>query len=139
MNDFNEKKKLLEENNLEFSYNENKSNIQISFERIAFIFFIFFIIAIVFSSKVILLSLDDKVFKKQVLKKENFRSSIIDKDGNILAKTVPVINVGINPNLVIDKEKLLITLKLLFPKKDFKKKIYGKKFFYVQKKFHRKS
>ena len=134
MNDFNEKKKLLEENNLEFSYNENKSNIQISFERIAFIFFIFFIIAIVFSSKVILLSLEDKVFKKKILKKENFRSSIIDKEGNILAKTVPVINIGINPNLVIDKEKLLITLKLLFPKKDFQKKIYGTKFFYVQKK-----
>ena len=134
MNDLNEKKKLAEEYNSEFSYNENKSNIQISFERIAFIFFIFFIIAVVFSSKVILLSLEDKVFKKKILKKENFRSSIIDKKGNILAKTVPVINIGINPNLVIDKEKLLITLKLLFPKKDFKKKIYGTKFFYVQKK-----
>ena len=134
MTDFNQKEKLVEEYNSEFSYNENKSNIKISFERIAFIFFLFFIIALVFSSKVILLSLEDKVFIKQVLKKENFRSSIIDKDGNILAKTVPVINVGINPNLVIDKEKLLITLKLLFPKKDFKKKIYGKKFFYVQKK-----
>ena len=134
MNDLNEKKNLADEYNSEFSYNENKSSIQISFERIAFIFFIFFIIAIVFSSKVILLSLEDKVFKKKILKKENFRSSIIDKKGNILAKTVPVINIGINPNLVIDKEKLLITLKLLFPKKDFQKKIYGTKFFYVQKK-----
>ncbi len=134
MTDFNQKEKLVEEYNSEFSYNENKSNIKISFERIAFIFFLFFIIALVFSSKVILLSLEDKVFIKQVLKKENFRSSIIDKDGNILAKTVPVINVGINPNLVIDKEKLLITLKLLFPKKNFQKKMNGKKFFYVKKK-----
>ncbi len=137
MNDLNEKKKLVEEYNSEFSYNENKSNIKISFERIAFIFFIFFIIAIVFSSKVILLSLEDKVFKKKILKKENFRSSIIDNKGNILAKTVPVINIGINPNLVIDKEKLLITLKLLFPKKDFQEKMYGTKFFYVQKKISR--
>ena len=129
-----EEKILKEEYNSEFSYNENRPNIKISFERIAFIFFIFFIIAIVFSSKVILLSLEDKDFKKKILKKKNFRSSIIDKEGNILAKTVQVINVGINPNLVIDKEKLLITLKLLFPKKNFRKKIYGKKFFYVQKK-----
>ena len=129
-----EEKILKEEYNSEFFYNENRPNIKISFERIAFIFFIFFIIAIVFSSKVILLSLEDKDFKKKILKKENFRSSIIDKEGNILAKTVQVINVGINPNLVIDKEKLLITLKLLFPKKNFRKKIYGKKFFYVQKK-----
>ncbi len=129
-----EEKILKEEYNSEFSYNENRPNIKISFERIAFIFFIFFIIAIVFSSKVILLSLEDKDLKKKFLKKENFRSSIVDKEGNILAKTVKVINVGINPNLVIDKEKLLITLKLLFPKKNFRKEIYGKKFFYVQKK-----
>jgi len=134
MNKTNEKKIASDEYKSEFSYNENKSNIKISFERIAFIFFVFFIIAVIFSSKVILLSLEDKVFIKKISKKENFRSSIIDKEGNILAKTVSVINVGINPNLVIDKEKLLITLKLLFPKKNFQKQIYGKKFFYLQKK-----
>ncbi len=120
--------------NSEFSYDENKSNLKISFERIAFIFFVFFIIAIIFSSKVILLSLNHKQEQKKVFKKENFRSSILDKDGNILAKSVPIVNVGINPNLVINKEKLLISLKLLFPKKDFKKRMYGKKFFYVKKK-----
>ena len=134
MNDLDKKKDLLENYNTEFSYNENKSNLKISFERITFIFFVFFIIAIVFSSKVILLSLDEKVTISKILKKDNFRSSIIDKDGNILAKTVPVINIGINPNLVIDKEKLLITLKLFFPKKNFKKQMYGNKFFYIQKK-----
>ena len=123
MNEISERKRLTKEYNSEFSYNENKSNLKISFERIAFIFFVFFIFAIIFSSKVILLSLEDKVFKKQISKKENFRSSIVDKEGNILAKSVPIINVGINPNLVIDKENLLITLKLLFPKKNFKKKI----------------
>ena len=129
------KKKIIpDEYYSEFSYNENKLNIQISFERIAFIFFIFFIISIIFSFKVILLSLEDKIFVNKILKKENFRSSIIDKEGNILAKTVQVINIGINPNLVINKEKLLINLKLLFPKKNFQKKIYGKKFFYIKKK-----
>ena len=120
--------------NSEFSYSENKSNLIISFERIAFIFFLFFIIAIIFSLKVIFLSLENKVVTSKVSKKENVRSSIVDKKGNILAKTVTVVNIGINPNLVIDKEKLLITLKLLFPKKNFKEKMYGKKFFYVKKK-----
>ena len=120
--------------NSEFSYSENKSNLIISFERIAFIFFLFFIIAIIFSLKVIFLSLENKVVTSKVSKKENFRSSIVDKKGNILAKTVTTVNIGINPNLVIDKEKLLITLKLLFPKKNFKEKMYGKKFFYVKKK-----
>ena len=120
--------------NSEFSYSENKSNLIISFERIAFIFFLFFIIAVIFSLKVIFLSLENKVVTIKVSKKENFRSSIVDKKGNILAKTVTVVNIGINPNLVIDKEKLLITLKLLFPQKNFKEKMYGKKFFYVKKK-----
>ena len=120
--------------NSEFSYSENKSNLIISFERIAFIFFLFFIIAIIFSLKVIFLSLENEIVTSKVSKKENFRSSIVDKKGNILAKTVTIVNIGINPNLVIDKEKLLITLKLLFPKKNFKEKMYGKKFFYVKKK-----
>ncbi len=118
----------------EFSYDENKSNLKISFERIAFIFFVFFIIAIIFSSKVILLSLQSKPEIKKIVKKENFRASIVDKEGNILAKSVPIINVGINPNLVVDKEKLLISLKIIFPKKEFREQIYGKKFFYVKKK-----
>ena len=91
-----------------FSYKENKSYLKISFERIAFIFFIFFILAIIFSFKVILLSIKEIPEIKQTFKKENFRSSILDNEGNILAKSVPVVNLGINPNLVIDKEKLLI-------------------------------
>ena len=62
-------------------------------------------------------------------KKENFRSSILDKDGNILAKSVPIINLGINPNLVINKEKLLISLKINISKKNFQKEMYGKNFF----------
>ncbi len=134
MNEINENNSYSDQFSSEFIYNENKSNLKISFERIAFIFFVFFIVAIIFSSKVILLSLEDKLTIKKTAKKENFRSSIIDKDGNILVKTVPIINVGINPKLVINKEKLLITLKLLFPNKNFEKKIYGNKFFYIQKK-----
>ena len=117
-----------------FSFKENKSYLKISFERIAFIFFVFFILAIVFSSKVLLLSIKKIPEIQKIVKKENFRSSILDNEGNILAKSVPVINLGINPNLVIDKEKLLISLKLIFPSKSFDKEMYEKKFFYVKKK-----
>ena len=139
MNDLKKDKIESDQYSSEFSYDENKSNLKISFERIAFIFFVFFIIAIIFSSKVILLGLQNKPEIKKILKKDNFRSSIVDKDGNILAKSVPIVNIGINPNLVINKEKLLISLKVLFPKKNFKKKMYGKKFFYIKKKFNLKN
>ena len=64
-------------------------------------------LSIVFSSKAIFLSIEKNPEIQKIEKKENFRSSILDKDGNILAKSVPIINLGINPNLVINKEKLL--------------------------------
>ncbi len=117
-----------------FKYQENKSNLKISFERVAFIFFIFFIIAVIFSSKTIYLGLK-KNPQTQILKeKEKYRASIMDRDGNIIAKTVRVTNLGINPNQLINKEKLLISLKLIFPDKNFEKEINRNKFFYVKKK-----
>ncbi len=117
-----------------FLFKENKSYLKISFERIAFIFFIFFILSVIFSSKVILLSIKEIPEIQKTFKKENFRSSILDNEGNILAKSVPIVNLGINPNLVINKKKLLISLKLIFPNKNFDKEMYGKKFFYIKKK-----
>jgi len=134
MSESNQNSQNSDKYNQSFSFKENKSYLKISFERIAFIFFVFFILAVIFSSKVILLSIKKIPEIQKVSKKENFRSSILDKDGNILAKSVPIINLGINPNLVINKEKLLISLKLIFPNKNFEKEIYGKKFFYVKKK-----
>ncbi len=134
MSEINEQFKSSDKYNEIFSFRENKSYLKISFERIAFIFFVFFILAIIFSSKVIILSTKKIPEIQKVIKKENFRSSILDNEGNILAKSVPVINLGINPNLVINKEKLLISLRLIFPNKNFEKEMYGKKFFYIKKK-----
>ena len=117
-----------------FKFDANRSNLKISFERISFIFFIFFIITIIFTSKTIYLGFK-KTNQTQTLKeKEKYRASIMDRNGNIIAKTVRVTNLGINPNQLINKEKLLISLKLIFPDKNFEKEINGKKFFYVKKK-----
>ncbi len=117
-----------------FKFEGNKSNLKISFERIYFIFFIFFIITIIFTSKTIYLGLK-KTNQTQIIKeKEKYRASIMDRNGNIIAKTVRVTNLAINPNQLINKEKLLISLKLIFPDKNFEKEIDGKKFFYVKKK-----
>ncbi len=117
-----------------FKFEENRSNLKISFERVSFIFFIFFIITIIFTSKTIYLGLQNAKQAQTVKEKEKYRASIMDRNGNIIAKTVRVTNLGINPNQLINKEKLLISLKLIFPYKDFEKEINGKKFFYVKKK-----
>ena len=88
----------------EFSYKENKSNLSISFNRAAFIFFIFLIIAFIFSSKIIYLGNQIKYNPVKQISKSDYRSTILDRDGNILAKSVFTTNIGINPKLVIDKK-----------------------------------
>ena len=123
----------------EFLFKENRSNLNISFNRIAFIFFIFLMICFIFSIKVVFLgSLNSKLQKKEVEQtKTNFRADIIDNNGNFLAKTVNTLTIGIKPNLIINEKKLLINLQLIFPNKDFnkvKKKIRKKKYFRLEKK-----
>ena len=131
---------LIEEYESHFSYQEKTSNLNISFNRVAFIFFIFLIISIIFSTKAVYLgSLKKKITQNKLIKSE-FRSGIVDNNGNIIAKTIITNNVGINPNLVIDKKKLLLNLQLIFPKKNktefikIKKKLNENKFFYIAKK-----
>ena len=130
---------ILENYENEFSFKKNKSNLNITFNRIAFIFFIFLIICTIYSIRVLYLgSLHSKIdtnFTYPI--KSNYRADVIDNSGNFLVKSVRTIDIGINPNLVVDKKKLLISLKLIFPNKDFteiKKKLYKKKFFYLKKK-----
>ena len=127
----------------EFSYKTNKSNLNISFNRIAFIFFIFLMICSIYSIKAFYLG---SLHSKQKIKnidqvKTNFRADIIDRDGNLMAKTVNTLTVGINPNLIINEKKLLINLQLIFPDKDFnevKKKIKKKKYFRLEKQLSQK-
>ncbi len=129
------------ENSNYFDYKKDKSNLNISFNRVTFIFFLFLTFAFIFSFKVIYLGSLEKDIYKKIVSKSNNRSTIIDREGNIVAKTVITKNIGINPNLVIDKKRLLINLQLIYPNKDYKKikkKINGKKFFYFQKKISQK-
>ena len=140
MKKINETDLLIEEYDSQFSY-QKKSNLNISFNRIAFIFFVFVILSIIFSTKALFLGSLEKKIKKNVLESE-FRSSIVDKSGNLISKSIITNNVGIDPKLVIDKDKLLLNLKLIFPNKKktefkkIKKNLNGKKFFYIQKKIN---
>ena len=122
----------------EFSFKENKSNLSISFNRIAFIFFIFLMVCLIYSIKVFYLgSLNSKILQKKIYaSKTNFRADILDRNGNFIAKTANTLTVGVRPNLIIDEKKLLINLQLIFPDKDFsniKKRIKKKKYFRIQR------
>ena len=128
---------LIEEYDSHFYYKGKKTKLNISFNRIAFIFFVFVIISIIFSTKAIFLGSIKKKLTNNNLIKSEFRSSIVDRNENLIAKTIVTNNVGVNPNLVIDKKKLLLNLKLIFPQKtsvefkEIKKNLNRKKFFYI--------
>ena len=124
-----------------FVYKKNETNLNIQFNRVAFIFFVFFIIYLIYTIHLIHLgsrkSKIDIVDNISAVGDKLYRADIIDINGNYLAKTVKSIDVGIKTSDVIDKKKLLLNLNIIFPNKDFrkiKKKFDTKKFFWLEKK-----
>ena len=123
----------------DFSIKRTKSNINIEFNRVAFIFFIFFIIYLIYS--IHLIHLGSRVKAVDPFKSPNIvgslnRADIVDINGKYLAKTVSTTNVGIKPSEVINKQKLLLNLKYIFPDKNFSQiedKLKKNKFFYIEK------
>ncbi len=135
----NERKIYLSDLDDEFSFSKKLTKKNISFNRVAFIFFIFVLISVIFSVKIFYYGSISKeiLLQKKISKKSLVRSDFIDSDGNYLAKTVLTNNVGLNPKSVRNKKKLLIKLKLLFPDLDvenFNNKFKKGKFFYLKKK-----
>ena len=132
-------KVILEEYENEFSYKKSKTNLNIKFNRIAFIFFIFLVISIIYSIQLLHLGSIKKDTNsiKPLIAKKNYRADIVDRNGNYLVKTVSSIDIGINPIEVIDKKKLLINLQLIFPNKNYleiSEKLKKNKYFYLEKK-----
>ncbi len=132
---------FLEDELGEFHFKKSKSNLNIRFNRIAFIFFVFFIISVIYS--IHLFHLGSKKQKKTLINyNENkinklYRADIVDRNNRYLVKTIDSIDIGISPSKIIDEKKLIINLKYIFPNKDYneiKKKIRKGKFFYFEKK-----
>ena len=131
---------FLYNDNDDFKYNNNRSDLNIKFNRIAFIFFFFFIISIIYSIHLIHLG-----SRKSDLSNNNqskiinklHRADIVDRNGSFLAKTVSSIDIGINPVEIIDQKKLLLNLGYIFPDKNYelvKSQLRKNKFFWFEKK-----
>ena len=124
----------------EITYNNNENKlVKVSDSRVAILSFIFLSLMIIFSIKIIYLSLFPE---KNLTYKElnhNFkkkRADIVDRNGTILARSIDIYSAGIRPKLVNNKKKLLINLKLIFPnldEKNIKNKLEKNKFFYIKK------
>ena len=129
----------------DYDYSENIkkpiiSGIDVSFNRVSFVFFVFVIIALIYSLKIVYLaSIDNENYfvNNSYTKSIKTRQDIVDRNGNILAKTVTFYDAAIRPELILDKKKLLINLKIIFPSldiRDIRKKMNGEKYFYIKRK-----
>jgi cell division protein FtsI (penicillin-binding protein 3) len=132
---------IIEDYKNNFVYKKNKTNLNIKFNRVAFIFFVFFIIYLIYT--IHLIHLGSRKSKVKIIDTEPvynnklYRADITDINGNYLAKTVKSIDIGIKTSDVIDKKKILLSLNIIFPNKDFdkiKKKLDKKNFFWLEKK-----
>ncbi len=108
-------------------------------DRIYLLFFLFFSLILIFSIRIIHVSLN----KINVFKQESFEQSfsllrrdIVDRNGEIISRNIKSYHAAINPKLIKNKENLLIKLRLNFPNLPMElieKKIYQKKYFYLKK------
>ena len=132
---------ILEDQKGDFLYQKSKSNLDITFNRIAFVFFVFFIIFLIYS--IHLIHLGSRKVKIEINNKivtplnDLYRADIVDRNGKYIGKTISSIDIGIAPSKIINKKKLIINLKYIFPDKDYhevEKRIKKGNFFYFKKK-----
>ena len=121
--------------------NNNFNTVKISLNRVTFLSFIFFSLILIFSIKIIYLSLSpENVFHNSNIK-ENFvkkRRNIVDRNDSVLTTNIILYDVGVRPKLLQEKEKknLLIKLGVLFPELDLnkiKRKLNKEDFFSIGK------
>ncbi len=132
---------VIENQQSDFLFKKSKSKLNITFNRISSIFFIFCVICLIYSIHLIHLGSRkaniDEINNTEHVSNKLYRADIVDRNGKYLVKTINSIDIGISPPKIIDEKKLILNLKYIFPKKDYrkiKKKINKGKFFYFEKK-----
>ena len=137
----NKLKLTIEDYKSDFIFKKKETGLNIQFNRVAFIFFVFFIIYLIYVIHLTHLGSrkgkTEKINNIAISKNQLYRADIIDINGNYLAKTVKSIDIGLKTSDIINKKKLLLSLNIIFPNKNFseiEKKIDSKKFFYLEKK-----
>ena len=108
-------------------------------DRIYLLFFFFFSLILIFSIKIIHISLN----KKDILNLEKnnsqfslLRRDIVDRNGVIISRNVNTFHAAVDPKLIKDKKNFLIKLRLNFPDLPFEqieKKLNQNKYFRIKK------
>ncbi len=108
-------------------------------DRIYLLFFSFFSLILIFSLKIIFISFQTSTYNESKNYKYNYnpiRNDIVDRNGVLLSRNIIAYHAAINPNLIKDKKKFLIKIKLALPEIDSEnivKNLNKRKYFYLKK------
>ena len=118
---------------------KKEKNSTINEDRVYILFFSFFSLILIFSLKIIFISFQNSSYSQIKNYQHNFkpiRNDIVDRHGILLSRNITTYHAAIKPNLIKDKKKFLIKVKLAFPEIDskrMKKNLDKKKYFYLKK------
>ncbi len=118
---------------------KKKKNFLINDDRIYILFFSFFSLILIFSIKIIFISFQNSNYYERTNYKNNFhptRIDIVDRNGILLSRNITAYHAAIKPNLIKDKKKFLVKIKLTLPEinsDNFIKNLNKKKYFYLKK------
>ena len=93
-------------------------------DRIYMLFFLFFSLILIFGIRIIHISLNNINLYHSEKNSQNFslnRRDIVDRNGELLSRSVKSYHAAINPKLIKNKNNLLIKLRINFPDLPIKK------------------
>ena len=108
-------------------------------DRIYLLFFLFFSLILIFSIRIIHVSLNKiEIFnqEKQSHKFTLLRRDIVDRNGELISRNIKSFHAAVSPKLVKNKENLILKLRLNFsdfPIKEIERKLEEGKYFYLKK------
>ena len=111
-------------------------------DRIYLLFFLFVSLILIFSIKIIHVSLNKITifdYENSSKKFTLLRRDIVDRNGILLSRNVRSYHAAINPSLIKNKGKFLIKLRLNFPElpiEEIKKQLDKGKYFYLKKRLN---
>ena len=119
-------------------FNKEKKFI-INEDRIYILFFSFFSLILIFSIKIIFVSFQSSTYNEIIKYKYNYnptRNDIVDRNGVLISRSINAYHAAVKPNLIKDKKKFLVKIKLALPELDTQyliKNLNQKKYFYLKK------
>jgi cell division protein FtsI (penicillin-binding protein 3) len=118
---------------------KNISKSSIYEDRIYLLFFFFLCLITIFSIKISIISFQEPQFLETKKNNLNFlplRRDIVDRNGELISRNIKAFHAKVRPNLINDKKKFLLKIKLNFPEisqERIKNKLEAGQWFYLKK------